>query len=194
MENDNKIVQNDKYNEKEDKFCTFYVFGKKNTFEPGNGTESAKAAGFAVRSAHVASSRLLRKDKIRRRIEVLRSKIRDEIKIDAEWVLKQAVEVTGRCMQRSAVMEFNPAEKRMEHATDPETGAHLWMFDSRGANQALQLISKYTGKFTDRQTITIDNLSEMAKSLGRVILEYVPEEKREECGKKIAGIIAEANE
>lgn len=67
---------------REKTFCQEYSIDK-------NGTRSAKAAGYAPKSAHVTASLLLKKPKIRAAIDALLKKHADKLDLSAEKVLAE---------------------------------------------------------------------------------------------------------
>lgn len=97
---------------------------------------------------HTAASLLHAIPKVHQRIEELKAKVREvaesEFKIDAAWVLKQAVKVHDRCMQAEPVMIGG------EHTGD-------YKFEAAGANKALELIGKHIDvqAFSEKREIEI---------------------------------------
>jgi hypothetical protein len=71
---------------KESAFCAEYA-------REGHGTKSAILAGYAERSAHVAASRMLKKDKIKKEIMRLTNlkidKVVAQSVVDAAWILNK---------------------------------------------------------------------------------------------------------
>ena len=66
-------------------------------------------------------------------------------KIDADWVLNQAVKLHNRCMQGEPVLDRD----------GNETGE--WKFEHAGANKSLELIGKHVNvqAFTEKQVSEI---------------------------------------
>jgi phage terminase small subunit len=58
-----------------------------------NGTQAAIRAGFAPKSAHVAASRLLRKDKVKTRVAELTHEIQESTMITAERALEEYAKI-----------------------------------------------------------------------------------------------------
>jgi phage terminase small subunit len=114
-----------------------------------NATQAAVRAGYCA----TFGCQLSAKPHISRAIEEALKERSKKAGIDAQWVLDNLVEVSQRCMQKSPVMEFDPASRQIVQATDDE-GRAIWSFDSKGANQALQLIGKHLGMFVDRREIS----------------------------------------
>ena len=87
------------------------------------------------------ASRFFSSDKIQARIAQISVAAQESTQVNAEWVLKQAVELHLRCMQEiSPVMVRDGRE--MVQLIDEE-GREVFQFDSKGAAQALSLIGKH---------------------------------------------------
>lgn len=108
-----------------------------------NAAQAAIRAGYSERTARTQGSRLMTNADIRARIDELMGKRKEELNIDAEFVLSRLVEVSEMCLQAKPVTKWNYAEKKLE-----ETGEY--MFDSTGANRALELLGKHLGLFKDK--------------------------------------------
>jgi phage terminase small subunit len=89
------------------------------------------------------ASLLLTNDNIMAEIQRLIALRAEKVGIDAEWVLKNLVEVANRCMQGVPVLdkEGNP------------TGE--WKFEPNAANRSLELLGKHIGMFAEK--IQTDN-------------------------------------
>lgn len=72
----------------------------------------------------------------------------EKCQVDAEYVIKNLLEVVERCMQRAPVLDFVPKEG-MVQAQD-EAGRDVWQFDSKGAAKALELLGKHLKLFTEK--------------------------------------------
>ncbi len=83
---------------------------------------------------HAKASAFHKINKVQLRIDELKAQVREvaekEFKIDAEWVLRQAVKVHERCMQAEPVM-----------SQGAPTGEYK--FEAAGANKSLELIGKH---------------------------------------------------
>lgn len=114
-----------------------------------NATQAAIRAGYSENTAKQQGSRLLTNVDIRARIEELQGKRAEKLEIDADWVLKKLVDVTEMSMQAKAVEKWDYEEKRLI-----ETGEYV--YDSQGANKALELIGKHLGMFKDKVEVTTE--------------------------------------
>ncbi len=117
-----------------------------------NSTKSAVRAGYSEKTARQIGSENLSKQAIQEPIARAKRDRSEATKIDAEWVLHQAVELHRRCMQ-----EVKPAlhPKTRRQLKDDE-GNKLFTFNAAAANRALELIGKHTnvGAFKDHLEIT----------------------------------------
>jgi len=117
-----------------------------------NASAAYQRAGYAVKDDNVAKaagSRLLADVNVSRVIAEGIAEQEKRTEITADYVLTGLVEVAERCMQRKPVMVWDREEKKMVQAVD-ENGNHVWMFDSTGANRALELLGKHKQMFTDK--------------------------------------------
>ncbi len=110
---------------KQEMFCREYLIDL-------NGTQAAIRAGYSEKTANEQASRLLVNVNIQSYIAKLKSERQERVKIDADWVLRRAVEINERCMQREEIVS--------------EDGKVLgFKFDSAGAIKSLDLIGKHVG-------------------------------------------------
>jgi phage terminase small subunit len=113
-----------------------------------NATKAAIRAGYSRNCAQQIGDENLSKPVIAAAVAKARRERSEATKIDAEWVLKQAVELHMRCMQ-----EIRPARnpKTGKQIYD-EAGNALFTFNAAAANRALELIGKHVeiGAFKER--------------------------------------------
>ena len=91
---------------REKTFCQEYSIDQ-------NGTRSAKAAGYAPKSAHVTASLLLRKSKIRATIDAILKKRADKLEISAEKVVGELAK-----MGFSNMLDYMRADEDGEFVLD----------------------------------------------------------------------------
>jgi len=132
-----------------------------------NGKQAAIRAGYSPKTAEQIASRLLRKVKVKEAIEKALAERSEKTKIDAEYVLKQAVKLHERCMQ-----EIEPfTDRKGNHLLD-ENGRPIYIFNSSGAAKALELVGKHVNiqAFQDNVNMNVtDNLAErLGRAKGRV--------------------------
>jgi len=135
-----------KEGDRAERFCQEYIVDL-------HVTNAAIRAGYAEKSAHVQGSRLLKKDKVRARIEELMKERSKRTLVDSDFVVRNLVEITHRCKQAQPVLVFDPVEKQMVQKTEMDEKGNiinLYEFDSNGANRALELLGRHLGMFTDR--------------------------------------------
>jgi phage terminase small subunit len=108
-----------------------------------NATQAAIRAGYSAKTAGQIGDENLKKPEIRTRIEELKQKRAEKLELDAQWVLDRLVEVTQMSMQAKPVEKWDYSERKLI-----ETGEYV--YDSSGANKALELIGKHLGMFKDK--------------------------------------------
>ncbi len=104
-----------------------------------NATQAAIRAGYSPKSARQIGDENLSKPVIAAAVAKAKQDRSEATKIDAEWVLHQAVELHRRCMQ-----EVRPAlhPKTRRQLKDDE-GNKLFTFNAAAANRALELVGKH---------------------------------------------------
>ena len=117
-----------------------------------NATKAAIRAGYSNKTARQIGSENLSKPVIQEAIAKAKLTRSTATQIDAEWVLRQAVELYRRCMQ-----EIRPARnpKTGKQRFD-EGGNALFTFNAGAANRALELIGKHVeiGAFKEQHNIS----------------------------------------
>lgn len=129
-------------NDKQELFCQEYIVDL-------HVTNSAIRAGYSEKTAYSIGSELLKKPEIRARIGELMDERSKRTMVDADFVVRNLVDISQKCQQKIPVMEFDPVNKCMVQKQD-ESGNHVWEFDSTGANRALELLGKHVAMFTDK--------------------------------------------
>jgi len=112
----------------------------------GNGKASALAAGSTETSAAVAASRMLKDDNVLSRVREERQKLADQQCINKDSLLLKAIDVYEKCSAAKPVMEWSYEQHQMV-----PTGEY--MFDSKGALKALELMSAFAGVSTQKVDI-----------------------------------------
>ena len=128
-------------NQRERAFCVHFTTIGSETF--GDGTKAAIAAGYSDKSAHVAASRLLKRDKVRDRVSELHSENMQRNLITVDKVLAD--------LEHDKIM----ARKCQQYAV---------------AKSCTELQGKYLAMFTDRLQ-TSDAKTEEIKETERAELE-----------------------
>jgi phage terminase small subunit len=143
-------------NDKQERFCQEYVIDL-------NATQAAIRAGYSEKTSYSIGQRLLKKAEIIAHIEKLKKEIAEKNKLSAEWVIQKLKEVHKRCMQAEPVMKWDYGKKQMV-----ETGEYV--FDSKGANRALELMGKHISMFTEKLEVkdTTDYASKLKAARERV--------------------------
>ncbi len=104
-----------------------------------NATKSAFRAGYSEKTARQIGSENLSKPAIQQAIAEAKRERSEATKIDAEWVLHQAVELHQRCMQEIRPVR-NPKTGKQIYDDD---GNALFTFNAAAANRALELVGKH---------------------------------------------------
>lgn len=124
-----------------------------------NAKEAAVRSGYSAKTARQIGSKLLTKVDIRTRIAELMDERSKRTMVDADFVVRNLVEINARCQQKVPVMIFDPGNKAMvqKMEADKETGEGfgVWEFDSNGANRALELIGRHLAMFTDKAKVSL---------------------------------------
>ncbi len=117
-----------------------------------NATQAAIRAGYSPRTARAIACENLAKPDIQEAIAEAKRERSEATKIDAEWVLHQAVELHRRCMQ-----EVKPAlHPKSRRQLKDDSGNLLFTFNAAAANRALELVGKHVdiGAFKDRLEVS----------------------------------------
>ena len=110
----------------------------------GNGTQAAIRAGYAAgkknASAAVQASKLLRSAKISAYRRARATELCRQLGISRETIRLNVMDVYRRCMMAKPVMKYDPDRREWV-----ESGEYV--FDSRGALKAMELLGKPLGMF-----------------------------------------------
>ena len=129
--------------DKQQRFCEEYMIDL-------NATQAAIRAGYSEDTARSIGSENLSKPDIHARIAELKQALSEKTLVTAEYVVLGLKDVAERCLQRQAVMTFDPVEKRMVQVQEEQEDgsmANVWQFDSHGANKAFELLGRHVGIF-----------------------------------------------
>lgn len=121
---------------KHERFCNEYTIDF-------NATQAATRTGYSEKSARVQGSKLLTNPAILSRVRELQAEQVERLAITSDWVLLKLTEVVEKAMRAKAVEKWDYTEKCLV-----ETGEYV--FDSQGANKALELVGKHLSMFTDK--------------------------------------------
>jgi len=113
-----------------------------------NATQAAIRAGYSKKTAAQVGFENLRKPQIAAAVSKAKEERSEATKIDAEWVLKQAVEVHRRAMSDVQPIR-NPNTGKQIYDDD---GNALFKFNAAAANRSLEIIGKHVdiGCFKER--------------------------------------------
>ena len=113
-----------------------------------NAAQAAIRAGYSRNSARQIGDENLSKPVIAAAVAEAKRERSEATKIDAEWVLRQAVELHRRCMQEIRPVR-NPKTGKQLYDDD---GNALFAFNAAAANRSLELVGKHVdiGAFKER--------------------------------------------
>lgn len=112
-----------------------------------NATQAAIRAGYSAKTAGEQAARLLANARISDAIAAAKAKRAERVEVTADYVLRNLTEVVERCLQRAPV--FVKVGGEVVQETDDE-GRHVWKFDAKGANGALNLLGQHLGLYTKK--------------------------------------------
>lgn len=127
-------IKHKKPTQKEELFCIEYLIDL-------NGTQAYKRAGYKVKNdavARVQASKLLTKPNIQHRIEQLKAERSERVKINADWVLNEAVNVFKMATGTIPIKSSKPNKQ-----TGKEEIYEMNRTNLREANRALEIIGKH---------------------------------------------------
>ncbi|MFD2205527.1 terminase small subunit [Kiloniella antarctica] len=116
-----------------------------------NATQAALRAGYSPNSVKQTASRVLRKISVKDAIKRAQAERSERLKIDADYVLRGAVELFERCMQRSTVADAE-GEYKFQHS---------------GAGKALELIGKHVSVQAFKEKVEMGLERELIERLSR---------------------------
>ena len=125
---------------KQEAFCLEYL-------KDLNATQAAVRAGYSAKTANQIGPENLVKLGISEKIAELMEKRNEKINIDAEWVLRKAVELHDRCSQAVAVTD------REGKPVKDDEGNPIYAFEHTGVSKALDIIGKHVDVNAFKQVI-----------------------------------------
>lgn len=115
-----------------------------------NATQAAVRAGYSAKTAYSMGQENLSKPEIAHAIANARAAQSERTKIDADYVLRQAVKLHERCMQ-----EVEPfTDRKGDHIHD-DKGNPLYVFNATGAVKALEVIGKHIGVQAFKENVNL---------------------------------------
>jgi phage terminase small subunit len=119
-----------------------------------NATQAAIRAGYSAKTARAVGHENLKKPDIAEAIAEAQAERAEKVKIDAEYVLRQAVKLHERCMQ-----EIEPFTDRKGDQIYDEKGNPLFVFNANGAAKALELVGKHVAVAAFKEGATNVNIT-----------------------------------
>jgi phage terminase small subunit len=111
-----------------------------------NATQAAIRAGYSEKTAKQIGSKLLTKVDITTRIEGRKNVLHKKVELSQEWVLEKLKECVAKSMQEEEVQKWDYDSKQM-------IGTGEYIYDSKGATKALELLGKHLGIFNEKLTL-----------------------------------------
>ena len=102
-----------------------------------NATQAAIRAGYSAKTAYSQGQRLLKHAEIQKAIAEAQSERAERIKIDADWVLRNAVYLHNHCLAEPVFKDGLPVLDAM--------GNSVTRVNVAGAIRALELVGKHVG-------------------------------------------------
>ena len=132
-----------------------------------NATQAAIRAGYSEKTAKQQGSRLLTNADILKQVEQAKAARQEAVKVDADYVLQQAVKLHERCMQEISPVMVRQG-KKMVPLIDDE-GRQVFQFNANGAAKGLDLIGKHISvqAFNEKKSVTLDLESASTEELER---------------------------
>ena len=141
-----------------------------------NATQAAIRAGYSRNSARQMGAENLSKPVIAEAVAVAKRLRSEDAKIDAEWVLGQAVEIHRRCMAEIRPV-LNPNTHKQLRDDD---GNPQYKFNATGASRALELVGKHVdiGAFKEQLEVTggLSLVERIQAGRDRIAKEHVEED------------------
>ena len=116
-----------------------------------NATQAAIRSGYSAATAAEIGYENLRKPEIADAISAAAAERTERTKIDADYVLRQAVKLHERCMQ-----EVSPITDRKGDQVTDEAGNPLFEFNALGASKALELVGKHVAVQAFKEKLDVD--------------------------------------
>lgn len=126
-----------------------------------NATQAAIRAGYSKKTAGQVGFENLKKPQIAAAVAKAKQDRSEAIKIDAEWVLKQAVELHQRCMAQIRPV-LNPKTRKQVYDDD---GNALFKFNASAANRALELVGKHVSVAAFKERVEHSSGQSMAERI-----------------------------
>lgn len=120
---------------KQERFCSEYIIDY-------NGTQAAIRAGYSEKNAATQAGRMLRNAEVLARVRELQRQQVERLAVSADFVVLRLLDTLEKCSKPVPVLD----------ASGNPTGEYI--FDSKGALRALELLGKHLGMFEDRLKVS----------------------------------------
>lgn len=129
---------NKKLTDRQERFCREYIIDY-------NATQAAIRSGYSEKTAKQIGQNLLTKVDLLARVRELQAEQAERLSITADWVIMQLVEVYKRCMKQEEVLIW-------DYELKEKVPSGEYVFDSKGALDALEMIGKHLSMFDGKAT------------------------------------------
>ncbi len=129
---------------KQEQFCLEYLVDL-------NATQAAIRAGYSADTAYSIGHENLSKPELQDRVSALQAERRIRNKIDADYVLRQAVKIHERCMSETKPDMIAPNVQRTDDDGNP-----VFKFDASSAVRSLELVGKHISVQAFNEKLTLD--------------------------------------
>ena len=161
----------DKITPRNERFCQEYVA------DPDLNASRAYSKVYPkCHAPDVNASRLLSFDKIQARIKELEKPLADRLGATHEYVIKKLLQVIDMATVPEDLEKFDPEIKAI-------VGTGQFVFDSRGANGALQLLMKHKSMITER----VDHTTKGKELPSTTVLQIIDTKTKEQAAQLIEG-------
>lgn len=113
-----------------------------------NATQAAIRAGYSARNAGKKGPELLTIAHVAQAISEAKTARTERTLVTADYVVLNLKRIAERCMERRPVLNSKGEQ------VIGEDGKPAWVFDSKGATRALELLGKHIGIFTDKVEVS----------------------------------------
>lgn len=167
-----------------------------------NGAQAARRAGFNPKTADVTASQLLVKPNIQALIVKLKEQRAVRIEVTADEVLRELKRIGFANMRDFAKWDSDQVTlEDSELLTEDQTAAVQTLsqtttkdggsirFQLHDKPKALELMARHLGILHDKIAVSTDDVKDIAKRMGDVVLKLVPKNQVEACLTEITDIL-----
>jgi phage terminase small subunit len=141
-------IERPKLTDMQELFCHEYMIDF-------NATQSALRAGYKPTTRMSSNNLGARLKKLLKwRIEELMAERIQKTDVEAEWVVRELVDVVKKCREYTPVLDFKG--KQVIRETEDGKMFAAYDFNAKGATAALDLLGKHLGMYKEKVEVTMD--------------------------------------